>query len=477
MQSLYAGLDIGTTSSRLLLFREDFTVEARFVTASPLELGLSGAFHNGSRLIELAHFLAGKAVGMGARGIGVAVYRASIASWLPGLEEIGVVTLWLDYSVRASAWRGAFERPLMRVISKLPLLRRYSSPLSPLPLLLVESSRRRGWRVWSADALIAEGITGRYVTEPVNAGLLGAFNPLTGKRSVLYRLLGYSGEAPSLVLHDEVIGEYEGVSIAGLVADQQAAFLGSGCLGGGCASLVLGTGFFAQAAANPWRAASSSLAIPVPCLAASTGYTGCIEAMGPGLGVTLRDAAALAGGYEELEEIARGGCPFRETGIMLPYLPGAPVKPWPPRALLKPTPGPPGSRGLICAMIGGLIAGLSAVIEDVIRVTGIKRFRAVGGASRASWLLEAAARLSGATIEALHGVEAGALGAALLAGLALGDLSIRDVKQFTPGDTGATYEGDGLGGVLQDWIAVLKGEPASFYDALPRLLEKIESSL
>ena len=161
---------------------------------------------------------------------------------------------------------------------------------------------------------------------------------------------------------------------------------------------------------------------------------------------------------------------------MLPYQPVAPREPWPPRLLLKPSPGVPGSRGMVCAMIAGLVAGLAAMLEEVTLLTGVRRFRAVGGAARASWLLEAAARLSGATIEALPEVDAGASGAALLSGLALGDWGLRDLRDFSPGEPEEVYEG-GSGGVLRDWLAVLSGSPEGLHDALPRLLERIESSL
>jgi len=479
MKPLYAALDLGTTTSRLVVYSGG-SVKASYTLPSPLHVGGGRAWHSGEGLVETVRRLAAKAAEAGAGVLGVSIYRASIASWLPGAREPGRVSLWLDYWGRASAWRRARRRRLFRLLSRLPLLGRYASPLSPLPTLIEESRGGSGRRVWSVDALVAEALTGRYATEPVNASLLAAFNSLTGRPSSLYRLLGYRGEAPEVVMHDEEVGRAGGVTVAGLIADQQAALLGSGCLKGGCASLVMGTGFFAQAPVSPWRAASAGLrgpAIPVPCLATSTGYTACVEVMGPGMGLALREAAELAGGFEGLGEAARGGCPLRETGIAIPYAPGAPVEPWTPRALLHTGPRPRGGRGMLCPLIGGLVAGLAALMEAAAAVGGVARLRAVGGAARASWLLEAAARLSGVTVEAYPGFEASAAGAALLAGLSAGHLSLGDVRDFSPGEPSAVYEGEGSGGVLGDWLAVLRGGSEGLYDALPRLLERIESSL
>lgn len=477
MATAYAGLDLGTTGVRLIIYREGFEVEARYYASSPLRVEGASATHSGGALVEAARYFAEKAAGAGARLLGVSVYRASVATWLPGPSSVGRVGLWLDYAGRASSWSLYARSARFKLLSRLPLLARYASPLSPLPALIAESRRRPGWRVWSVDALVSEALTGRYASEPVNAALLAAFNALTGKPSRLYRLLGYSGEPPQVVMHDEELGRFKGASVAGLVADQQAAFIASGCLDGRCASLVMGTGFFAQAEANPLKALGSSLAVPLPCLAVSTGYTTCVEALGPGMGATLSEAAALAGGYESLEEVARGGCFFRETGVMTPYQPGAPVKPWTPRKLLKPSPGSPTTRSIICAMIGGLVAGLAALMEEASRLADVKLFRAFGGAARASWLLEAAARLAGVTVEAYPGFEASAAGAALLAGLSRGIWGLEYIKDFTPGEPEAVYEGSGEGGVLEDWLAILRGEPSGLYEALPRLLERIESSL
>ena len=241
-----AGVDVGTTRVKLVVFDEEGRVVESLVLRSPLAWSRGLGVHGASALRGLLLGLVDRARRRGALAVGVSLYRASAARWAPGGSPSTPVVLWLDRVAHLAGWRRLpwLSRALL---SRLPLLGRAFSPYGPLPLIrFLWEHAGPGERVWTVDAPVAEWLGAGFVSEPGSAALTGLVDPWSlrplgvvaaaaGLRGLPFPRVGES------VFWDRPRG------VAALVADQQAALTGSPCRGGGgCVKLSLGTGFFAD---------------------------------------------------------------------------------------------------------------------------------------------------------------------------------------------------------------------------------------
>jgi len=227
---------------------------------------------------------------------------------------------------------------------------------------------------------------------------------------------------PRLVRSSEVVGEAEllGVTlpIAGIAGDQQAALFGHGCFDRGEAKATYGTGSFVLAHAGAERG-------PVPSglletVAASGGYAleGAILASGAAI-QWLRDGLDILADAAESEQLARtvestGGVSF------VPAFAGLGSPHWDAEA-----------RGLISGITRGTtrahlvraaLEGIAFQVADVLDVLPVRIdvLRADGGASANGFLMQFQADLLGCPVEVAAERETTALGAAALAGRAIG---------------------------------------------------------
>jgi glycerol kinase len=251
------------------------------------------------------------------------------------------------------------------------------------------------------------------------------------ERSLLPRLVGSS----------EVVAEaaFLGVTlpIAGIAGDQQAALFGHGCFDPGDAKATYGTGSFVLVNAGDSRSRAPQGLLRTA--AASGGYAleGAILVSGAAV-QWLRDGLGVLADAAESETLARevdstGGVYF------VPALTGLGSPHWDPEA-----------RGLITGLTRGTTnaqlvrAALEAIafqVADVLDVfpARINVLRADGGASANTFLMQFQADLLGCPVEVAAERETTALGAAALAGLAVGLWPDRAAVRELIG-TGATYE-------------------------------------
>ena len=293
------------------------------------------------------------------------------------------------------------------------LLARTGVPRSELAFGTVDS-----WLVWKLTG-------GRvHATDPTNASrtmlldldsldwsdeLLGLFGI---DRALLPRLVGSS----------EVIGEAEllGVTlpVAGIAGDQQAALFGHGCFERGEAKATYGTGSFVLANAGAERAPAPPGLLET--VAASGGYAleGAILASGAAI-QWLRDGLGILADAEESERLARS---VESTGgvSFVPAFAGLGSPHWNAEA-----------RGLISGITRGTtrahivraaLEGIAFQVADVLDVLpgGVEVLRADGGASANGFLMQFQADLLGCPVEVAAERETTALGAAALAGRAIG---------------------------------------------------------
>ncbi|MGE5691074.1 MAG: FGGY family carbohydrate kinase [Pseudomonadota bacterium] len=294
----------------------------------------------------------------------------------------------------------------------------------------------------TVDAWLASRLAGRHVTDRTNAS-----------RTLLYGLAAEAWDDELLALFGvprtvlpRVVGSAEVVGdaallgarlpLAALAGDQQAALAGHGCFAPGEAKATYGTGSFVLAHAG------AALEPPPPGLlataAAPAGYAleGAVLTSGAAV-QWLRDGLGLVGSAAETEALARS-VDSSDGVVFVPALTGLGSPHWEPDA-----------RGLLAGVTRGTTrahvvrATLEAIafqIADVVDALplGLHALRADGGASANGFLMQFQADLLGLPVEVAREQETTALGAAALAGLALGLWSPPDVRGLL--GTGTVYE-------------------------------------
>ena len=232
---------------------------------------------------------------------------------------------------------------------------------------------------------------------------------------------------PRVVTSSEVVAEVDllgaTVPLAGIAGDQQAALFGQACFEPGEAKVTYGTGSFVLvnsggAPGPPPEGLLETVAArpaggdPVYAL------EGAVLVAGAAL-QWLRDALGLIGAAAESEAQARS-VKSSEGVVFVPALTGLGSPYWDADA-----------RGLVTGLTRGTTkahlvrAALEAIalqVADIVAAVpgGVRLLRADGGAAANGFLMQLQADLLGAPVEVSADVEATALGAAALAGLAVG---------------------------------------------------------
>lgn len=243
------------------------------------------------------------------------------------------------------------------------------------------------------------------------------------------------------------------VPIAGVAGDQQAALFGQGCWDAGEGKNTYGTGSFVLFNIGTSRCGPvAGLLTTLACNAKG----GCCYALEASVFVAgaalqwLRDGLGLLGSAAESEALA-ASLASNDGVYFVPALTGLGAPHWEPRA-----------RGMITGLTRGTTrahlarAALEAmaystadVLESMQRAAGspVRALRVDGGAAANSWLLQFQADVLGSPVERPQMLEATALGAAALAGLALGMwdnggdfLRLQDFTRFEPAREPAEVE-------------------------------------
>jgi len=282
---------------------------------------------------------------------------------------------------------------------------------------------------------LAFGTVDTWLVWKLTGGRIHATDLTNASRTMLLSLdsLDWDGELldlfgvdrallPRLVRSSEVVGEAEllGVTlpVAGIAGDQQAALFGHGCFDQGEAKATYGTGSFVLAHAGAERGPAPAGLLET--VAASGGYAleGAILASGAAI-QWLRDELGILGDAAESERLARtvestGGVSF------VPAFAGLGSPHWNADA-----------RGLISGITRGTtrahivraaLEGIAFQVADVLDLLsgGVEVLRADGGASANGFLMQFQADLLGCPVEVAAEQETTALGAAALAGRAIG---------------------------------------------------------
>jgi len=274
------------------------------------------------------------------------------------------------------------------------------------------------WLVWKLTG-------GRvHVTDRTNASrtMLLDLDSLEWDDELLHLFEIDPGVLPRVVTSAEVVGECDllgvTVPIAGMAGDQQAALVGHGCFLRGEAKATYGTGSFVLVHNGEERERAPEGLLETA--AAPSGYAleGAILASGAAV-QWLRDGLGILTDASESEALARQ-VDSTDGVFFVPALAGLGSPHWRPdvRGLVTGI-----TRGTTRAhLVRAALEGIAFQVADVLDAVpgGVEVLRADGGASTNRFLMQFQADLLGCPIEVAAERETTALGAAALAGRAIG---------------------------------------------------------
>jgi glycerol kinase len=437
MHSVILAVDQGTTGTTCLVVADELEVVGRGYAAVGLATPQSGWVEQDPRelwsSVEAAAAAALEDAGLGATdldAVGVANQRETTIVWdRRSGEPVHPAIVWQD---RRTADR-CRELPADEI--------RARTGLTPDPYF---SATKLEWilrRVGSADGL-AFGTVDSWLLWQLTGGAVHATDASNASRTMLLDLasLDWSDELlelfgvprtllpeirPSATQFGE--GKLLGATlpVAALAGDQQASLYAHGA-----AKATLGTGAFVLVGTGPDH--SPPPAGLVRTVAAGTSGTYALEGsiFVAGAAVQwLRDGLGVLADSAESEALARS---IDSTGgvYFVPALTGLGSPHWAPDA-----------RGLICGITRGtgrehlVRAALEAIAYQVLDVVDAMRerpaiLRVDGGASANGFLVQFLADVLGLPVEVAAERETTALGAAALAGVALGRWSQDDIAAF-----------------------------------------------
>ena len=295
-----------------------------------------------------------------------------------------------------------------------------------------------------------------FVTEPSNASRTLLFNMRTGQwdnellemlkvpgRSVLPEVRDSAG---TLATTSGAGFVPDGIPVAGVLGDQQAALAGQTCFAAGEAKCTYGTGAFllANLGNEPLLSRSGMLTTVAWSLGGRLTYAFEGSAFIAGAAVQfLRDQLHMIGHASETEALARAATGAPEV-YFVPALAGLGAPYWDPRAqgaFFGLTRGTTKAQ-LVRAVLEGIafeVADLSAAMaRDLGQPLSV--LRVDGGAAANNLLMQAQADFAAISVDRPANLETTAFGAALFAGLGVGLYQgleeLRDVRRtervFTP---------------------------------------------
>jgi glycerol kinase len=293
------------------------------------------------------------------------------------------------------------------------------------------------------DTFLAWRLTGgaAHVTDASNASrtLLMDLASLSWDRELLDLFGVPAAVLPRICGSSEVVGTTrgvpglpDGIPVAGIAGDQQAALFGQACFAPGEAKCTYGTGAFIlqNTGARPVPSHSGLLTTVAWRIGPETCYALEGSSFIAGAAVQwLRDGLGIIRKASDVERLARQ---VKDSGgvVFVPALAGLGAPHWRPSA-----------RGLITGIDRGTtrahlaratLEGIAFQVQELAEAmradsgVAIPVFRVDGGATRNGLLLQFQADLLGSPVERPRMVETTALGAAFLAGLATGVWPGRD---------------------------------------------------
>ncbi len=445
-------LDQGTTSSRAILFGHDGAIDRvvqkefrqiypqnGWVEHDPEEIWISQ--YNVAREI----LAAGGTSGEGIAAIGIANQRETTVVWERSTgKPIANAIVWQDRRTADTCDQLRQKGNAIRIQEKTGLVIDAYFSATKIQWILENVSGARAkaergelacgtidtWLMWK----LSNGQL--HVTDPSNASRTMLFNLITGKwdDELLAMFHIPHSMMPSIHSSSEVYGETargifdRPIPIAGIAGDQQAALFGQNCLRHGMAKNTYGTGCFMlmNVGDKPQISKNKLLGTLAWKLGKNAPSQFALEGSVFVAGATvqwLRDGLGIIQSSSEVEALAES-VPNNGGVFLVPAFAGLGAPHWDAYA-----------RGTILGITRGTtkghiaraaLEGIAFQVADVLDAMqqdsgiGINQLRVDGGASANNLLMQFQADILQAPVVRPKIIETTALGAAFLAGLAVG---------------------------------------------------------
>jgi glycerol kinase len=466
-------LDQGTTGSTAMVVHQDGRVLGRGYREFTQYFPQPGwVEHDPEEIFRITLDAAREALrqaGETPAGIGITNQRETVALWdRKTLTPVAPAIVWQDRRTaeRCRELKAEGKEGLIRQKTGL-VLDPYFSGTKLEWLLRDPALRRRAER-----GEIAAGTIDTWLIAKLTGGRVHITDHTNASRTLLYdltardwddTLLGLFGVPrgilPAIASSSQVVGETDRdllgavLPIAGIAGDQQAALFGQGCVHAGLAKNTYGTGAFLLAFTGQAKPLSQNGLLTTsacgPRGEPAYALEGSVFIAGAAI-QWLRDGLGLIGAAGEAEALARS---VPDTGgvHMVPAFVGLGSPHWEPEA-----------RGTIVGLTRGTTKAhlVRAALEAMAHSTGdllgamiadahltLEALRVDGGAAANDWMMQFQADLLGVPVERPDNIETTALGAAALAGLALGTwrtvddfLAGRNFRRFEPAINDAERE-------------------------------------
>ncbi|HET8900474.1 MAG TPA: FGGY-family carbohydrate kinase, partial [Holophagaceae bacterium] len=309
----------------------------------------------------------------------------------------------------------------------------------------------------TVDTFVIHRLSGAYLTDASNASRTQLFDLAKGSWSEdLVRRFGVEDiRLPEIVPNAGICARVRGVAglpdglpIAGLAGDQQAALFGQGCFDEGQAKVTYGTGSFVLL--NTGSRIPASRHGLLGTQAWEIGGRRCFALEGGAfvagaLVQWLRDGLGIIKAAAESETLARS-VPDSGGVTVVPALAGLGAPHWRPEArgaILGLTRGTTTAH-IARAALEGIAHSQADILEAMAEDMGspLTELRVDGGASANDLLMQMQADLLGIPLHRPALLETTALGAAMLAGLGVGLWTMDDLRRAYPLDRTFTPQGD-----------------------------------
>jgi glycerol kinase len=454
-------IDQGTTGTTCLVFDEEAQPAGRAYREFGQHFPRPGwVEHDAAEIWDVTRAVALEALAAAdvrdgeLRAIGITNQRETVCVWDPDSgEPLHHALVWQDRRTaqRCDALRRAGHEALVRSRTGLVLDPYFSATKIEWLLEHVDGLRERaaaGRAIFGTiDAWLVFKLTGECRTDVTNASRTMLYDIRRGDWDD--ELLALFGDIPRAALPEVLpsIAEFgtlragalgdghDGVVVSGIAGDQQAALYGQGCLEPGLGKNTYGTGSFVllNAGDSPPTAPAGLLATVAWGIGGRTVYALEAAIFITGAGVQwLRDGLGIIEAAAETEALA-ASLDGNDGVYFVPALTGLGSPHWDPYA-----------RGTIVGLTRGSTrahiarATLEAIafqtvdaVQAMEAASGqqLAELRADGGATVNRWLMQFQADVLGVPIAVAELTETTALGAALLAGVAVGAWTQEDVAR------------------------------------------------
>jgi len=451
---LVIGLDQGTTGNTVLVVNRDLEVVGRATIGFPQHYPQPGwVEHDADQIWHSVRMALREALeGIDPSrlaAIGLTNQRETTFAWdADSGEMVGRAIVWTDHRTSDACAAWAPLQADTRARTGLPIDPYFSATKLAW---LQQRHPGRSLAFGTADTHLVRRLTGgEGLTDPSNASRTLLLDLASGEWcGTLAERFGVSGvRRPRIVPTSGVCAHVRGVPelpdglpVAGIAGDQQAALFGQGCFDVGQAKITYGTGSFVlvNTGHQPVPSRHGLLSTIAWRIDGATHYAleGGAFVAGALVG-WLRDGLGLVAHASDIEALARS-VPDSGGVTIVPAHAGLGAPHWRPDA-----------RGMIHGVSLGTTAGHLAraalegiahsqcdILEAMAADLGapLRELRVDGGAAANDLLMQMQADLSGLTLQRPRMLETTALGAAMLAGLGVGLWSgLDDLRRAYPLD-------------------------------------------